>query len=84
MFLLAYLQIIDTFTLGGPLDDLLEPYNDRTKSAALEKRKPASARCIAANNLSLVWNASKELRETSSLEKARQAAHKFAESVRHF
>jgi len=69
---------------GGPLADLLEPYDDRTRGAAQEKRKPASARCIAANNLSLVWNASKELREAATLEKARQAAHKFAESVRHF
>ena len=69
---------------GGPLDDLLEPFDDRTRGATQEKRKPASARSIASKNLSLVWNASKELREASSLEKARQAAHKFAESVRHF
>ena len=69
---------------GGPLDDILEPFDDRTRGSSLEKRKPASARCIASNNLAKVWNASKELREASTLSKAKLAAKKFSESVRHF
>ena len=36
---------------GGPLDDILDPYDDRTRGAALEKRKPVLVRCIAASNL---------------------------------
>ena len=66
------------------MDDILEPYDDRTRGATLEKRKPASVRCIAASNLGLVWNASKELCEAATLTKAKLAAQKFAESVRHF
>ena len=69
---------------GGPLDDILEPFDERTRGSSLEKRKPASARCVASNNLALCWNASKDLREASTLPKAKLAAQKFSETIRHF
>ena len=69
---------------GGPLEDILEPFDNRTRGAALEKRKPASTRCVSARNMALVWNASTELREAKTLHAAKLAAQKYAESVRHF
>ena len=69
---------------GGPLDDILEPYDNRTRGSTQDWRRPTSTRCVAANNMSLVWNASPQLREAKTLTEAKLAAQKLSVSVRHF
>ena len=69
---------------GGPLRDMLQPYDSRTRSADLHNlRKPTSTRCLAARNMSEAWNFSKELREAKTLPEAKRVASKLAHMVRH-
>ena len=69
---------------GGPLRDMLQPYDSRTRSADLHNlRKPSSTRCLAARNMSEAWNFSKELREAKTLPEAKRVASKLAHMVRH-
>ena len=67
---------------GGPLDDILVPYDERTRGASLKWKRPVSTRCVAARNLSLTWNSSEELRSAQTLNHAKVAARKLAQSVR--
>ena len=69
---------------GGPLNDILEPCDSRTRGNTQDWRRPTSTRCVAANNMSLVWNASPQLREAKTLTEAKLAAKKLSVSVRHF
>ena len=69
---------------GGPLDDILEPCDSRTRGSTQDLRRPTSTRCVAANNMSLLWNASPQLREAKTLTEAKLAAQKLSVSVRHF
>ena len=68
---------------GGPLDDILELYDDRTRGAANNWRRPASTRCVSSCNMASSWNASQDLREAKTLAEAKRAAKKLAQSVRH-
>ena len=68
---------------GGALQDLLQPYDDRTRGSSSNLRKPISQRCTAAKNMCTTWNASCSLREAKSLAEARRAARELAKSVRH-
>ena len=68
---------------GGPLNDILVPYDDRTRKCAESWRKPTSTRCVAASNMAKAWNASSLLREAKSLTEAKSAAKKLAEEARH-
>ena len=68
---------------GGPLADLLEAHDDRTRNSAQNQRKPTSARCVAAVNMSTCWNSSEALRKAKSLSEAKKAAKRLANSVRH-
>ena len=67
---------------GGPLDDILVAYDERTRGASLKWKRPVSARCVAARNLTLTWNSSEELRSAQTLSHAKVAAKKLAQSVR--
>ena len=67
---------------GGPLDDILAPYDERTRGASLKWKRPVSTRCVAARNLTLTWNSSEELRSAQTLNQAKVAAKKLAQSVR--
>ena len=67
---------------GGPLDDILAPYDERTRGASLKWIKPLSTRCVAARNITLTWNSSEELRSAQSLSQAKVAAKKLAQNVR--
>ena len=69
---------------GGPLDDTLVPYDERTRGASLNKMRPVSTRCVASSNLAHAWNASEELRNAKTLTEAKSAAKKLAQSVRNF
>ena len=68
---------------GGALEELLQPYDDRTRGSSSNLRKPISQRCTAATNMCATWNASGSLREAKSLSEARRAARELAKSVRH-
>ena len=69
---------------GGPLSDMLQSYDSRTRSATVENlRKPTSTRCLAARNMAEAWNFSKELREAKTLPEAKRVASKLAHTVRH-
>ena len=57
---------------GGPLDDNLELYDDRTRGAANNWRRPASTRCVSSCNMASSWNASQDLREAKTLAEAKQ------------
>ena len=67
---------------GGPLDDTLVPFDDRTRGASQNWRRPISSRCVASSNLAHTWNASEELRNAKTLSEAKSAAKKLAQSVR--
>ena len=69
---------------GGPLDDTLVPFDDRTRGASQNWRRPISTRCVASSNLAQTWNASEELRNAKTLNEAKSAAKKLAQSVRNF
>ena len=68
---------------GGPLEDSLELFDDRTRGAANNWRRPASTRCVSSCNMAASWNASQELREAKTLAEAKRVAKKLALSVRH-
>ena len=36
---------------GGPLADLMEPYDNRTRGSEKNLRRPTSARCLASVNI---------------------------------
>ena len=55
---------------GGPLNDILVPYDERTRGASLKWKRPVSTRCVAARNLTLTWNSSEELRSAQTLNHA--------------
>ena len=69
---------------GGPLNDILEPCDSRTRGNTQDWRRHTSTRCVAGNNMSLVWNASPQLREAKTLTEAKSAAKTLSVSVRHF
>ena len=68
---------------GGALHDLLQQYDDRTRGHLKNFRRASSNRCIAAINMADVWNASEQLRSATTLTQAKNAAKKFACTVRH-
>ena len=68
---------------GGALEELLQPYDVRTRGSSSNLRKPISQRCTAARNMCATWNASGLLREAKSLSEARRAARELSKSVRH-
>ena len=57
---------------GGPSDDSLELYDDRTRGAANNWRRPGSTRCVSSCNMASDWNASQDLREAKTLAEAKQ------------
>ena len=67
---------------GGPLNDTLVPYDERTRGASQNRMRPVSTRCIASTNLAHAWNSSEELRNAKTLTAAKLAAKKLAQSVR--
>ena len=68
---------------GGALQDLLQPFDSRSRGSSLNLRRPSSTRCIAAYNMADTWNASEQLRAAKTLTQAKTAAKKFASAVRH-
>ena len=68
---------------GGPLADLLEDFDGRTRGCANNLTKPASSRCIAAKNLADVWNHCEALRQAKTIHEAKREAAKLATKVRH-
>ena len=68
---------------GGPLNDALEVFDDRTRGSSDNMRRAASARCKPACNMASAWNASESLRLAKTLQQAQTAAKKLARSVRH-
>ena len=68
---------------GGPLNDILVPYDERTRGASLKWKRPVSTRCVAARNLTMTWNSSEELRSAQTINHAKVAAKKLAQSVRY-
>ena len=68
---------------GGPLADLLEPHDDRTRGSSNNLRRPTSVRCLAAVNMAASWNNSASLREAKTLHAAKRAANRLALQVRH-
>ena len=68
---------------GGPLADLLEPHDGRTRGSSNNLRRPTSVRCQAAVNMAASWNNSAGLREAKTLIEAKRAANRLALKVRH-
>ena len=68
---------------GGALNDLLQPFDTRSRGSSLNLRKPSSTRCIAASNMADTWNASEQLRAAKTLTQAKSAAKIFACTIRH-
>ena len=66
----------------SPLSNVLVTYDPRTRGASEDLRQPISRKCVAANNLALVWNSSAELRDAETLSKAKITAKKLAQSAR--
>ena len=67
----------------GALKEVLVPFDDRTRGAANNLRRPVSQRSISSCNMALTWNASSKLREAKSLGEARVEARKLGEFARH-
>ena len=67
---------------GGLLNDILVPYDERRRGASLKWKRPVSTRCVAARNLTLTCKASEELWSAQTLNHAKVAAKKLAQSVR--
>ena len=67
---------------GGPLHDILMPYDERTRGSSENRIRPVSTRCVASRNLAHTWNASEELRNAKTLSEAKLAAKKLAQTVR--
>ena len=68
---------------GGPLDDALVAFDDRTRGSSYDLRRPASSRCQPACNMAEAWNASELLRLAKTPAEAKSAAKRLAHSVRH-
>ena len=66
---------------GGLLDDILVPYDERTRGASLKWKRSVSTRCVAARNLALMWNSSDELRSAQTLNHAKVAAKKLRSTI---
>ena len=66
---------------GGLLDDILVPYDERTRGASLKWKWSVSTRCVAARNLALTWNSSDELRSAQTLNHAKVAAKKLRSTI---
>ena len=67
----------------GALKEVLVPFDDRTRGAANNLRRPVSQRSISSCNMALTWNASSKLREAKSLGEARKEARRLGEFARH-
>ena len=69
---------------GCPLIDIATPFDTRTRGATKNLQKPKSTRCIAAKNLTEVWNTelATDLREATTLTGAKKAAARLAHLVR--
>jgi len=68
----------------SPLQSILKPLDDRTRGGTNGHKKPVSHRCVAASNMTTVWNKFEELRRATSLHEAQKVAKKLAMSVKHF
>ena len=68
---------------GGPLAELIEPFDDRTRGSLFHKRKPVSSTCLASKNMSAAWNSSERLRSAKTLPEVRRAAKALAQTTRH-
>ena len=68
---------------GGPLADLMEPYDNRPRGSEKNLRRPTSVRCLASVNITECWNKCENLRSARTLHEAQRAAKKLAQSVRH-
>ena len=68
---------------GGPLNDALEAFDDRTRGSSKDMRRATSSRCIPACNMAMAWNASETLRQAKTLQQAKTAARVTARGVRH-
>ena len=66
---------------GGLLDDILVPYDERTRGASLKWKRPLSTRCVAARNLTLTCNASEELWSAQTRNHAKVAAKKLRSTI---
>ena len=69
----------------GALDGLLKECNDSsisTRAKAAGHVQPAVANMVGAINMSSCWNSSQELREATTLGRARGAARKLARENR--
>ena len=67
---------------AGALENVLVPFDGRTRGATGGLRRPASTRSIAAMNLSTAWNWCEDLRTAATLSGARAAAKKLAFEAR--
>ena len=67
---------------SDPLREVLPTYDTRTRGASSDLRRPISPRCIAAVNMTAVWNSSQELRSAVSLAEAKRVAVQIASSAR--
>ena len=67
---------------SSPFASLVKLADARTRSNAQEHVQPVSVRCLAARNISAVWNASEDLRNVSSPTGAKRVAKKLAEQHR--
>ena len=65
------------------LEDVLEKYDDRTRGATGDLRKPVSKRCLPAVNMCTIWNSSEALRKAESLTAARSIAKRISKEARH-
>ena len=68
---------------GNALEDVLEPYDGRTRGATKDMRKAVSQRCLPAVNMCKIWNSSEALRNAKSLNEAKSIARKMATEARH-
>ena len=67
---------------GGVLESLYREPDARTRSATNGLKEPISSKCIAACNMSKIWNESSELRAAKSLPVAKKVAKKLAREKR--
>ena len=71
---------------GNSLEDVLEPYDGRTRSwhqGTDGMKKAVSQRCLPAVNMCRIWNSSEALRKATSLNEAKSIAKRLAKEARH-
>ena len=68
---------------GNTLQDVLEKYDDRTRGASGDLRKPVSQRCLPAVNMCAFSNSCEALLKAESLTAARYIAKKISKEARH-